>query len=107
MPIRDKRKCPDRDMNLERSTGCPDEFVYIHSKEPSDNRRWIGGLVHCQKSPSDDLHNHPLHNATKISQCIRQKISVAVSANPSLTASDIARGQGMGFLPSAADDAIE
>ena len=62
-------------------------------------------LARCQKTPSNNLHNHPLHNATKISQCVRQKISVAVSVNPSLTTSDIVRGQGIGFVPSAADDA--
>ena len=105
VPIRDRRKCPDHDMNLEKSTDCPVEFVYIHPKEPSDNRRWIGGLVRGQKGSSDNLHNHPLHSSTKISQCVRQKISAAVSANPSLTTSDIVRGQGIGFLPSAADDA--
>ena len=42
VPIRDKRKCPDHDMSLKRSTGYPVEFVYIHPKELSDNRRWIG-----------------------------------------------------------------
>ena len=92
-------------MDLEKTTGCPVEFVYIHPKEVSDNRRWISGIVHCQKSPCDNLHNHPLHSASKISQCVRQRISDAVAANTTLTTSDITRGQGLGFVPSAADDA--
>ena len=61
--------------------------------------------MRCQKGPSENAHNHPLHSATKISQCVRERISNAVSANPSLTTSDIAQGKGLGFLPSAADDA--
>ena len=58
-----------------------------------------GGLLHCQKDPSDNLHNHLLHGATKISQCIKSKIDSAVTADPSLTPSDIASGKGLGFFP--------
>ena len=105
VPIRDKRRCPAHDMELQKTTGCPVEFVYIHPKESSDNRRWMGGLVRCQKGPCDNLHNHSLHSANKISQCVRQKISDAVSSNPTLTTFDIVQGKGIGFLPSAADDA--
>ena len=65
-----------------------------------------GGLLRCQKDPSDNLHNHLLHGATKISQCIKSKIDSAVTADPSLTPySDIASGKGPGFLPAAVDGA--
>ena len=65
-----------------------------------------GGLLRCQKDPSDNLHNHLLHGATKISQCIKSKIDSAVTADPSLTPySDIASGKGLGFLPAAVDGA--
>ena len=103
--IRDKRRCPDHNTELTKSNGCPVEFSYLHPKNYSDKRRWIGGIVSCQKSATDNLNNHPLHNATKISQCVRERISTAVAANPMLTPSDIAHGQGMGFVPSATDDA--
>ena len=62
-------------------------------------------MVRCQRGPSENTHNHLLHSATKISQCVRERISNAVSTSPSLTTSDIAWGKGLGFLPSAADDA--
>ena len=92
-------------MDLQRTTGCSVEFEYIHPKSPSDNRRWVGGIVHCQKNPSENLHNHPLHGSNKVSQCVKGRISDAISANTTLTTSDIVQGKGSGFLPSAADDA--
>ena len=104
--IREKRRCPAHDVDLQRTTGCPVEFVYIHPKCPSDNRCSVGGIVRCQKNASENLHNpDPLHGANKISQCVKQRISDAVSANTTLTTSDIVQGKGIGFLPSAADDA--
>ena len=92
--IRDKRCCPKHNLPLERTSGCPVEFVYVHPKDPND-KRWMGGLVRCQKDPSDNLHNHLLHGASKISQCIKSKIDSAVTADPSLTPSDIASGKGL------------
>lgn len=61
--------------------------------------------MHCQKDLSDNLHNHHLHGASKISVCIKSKIASVVTANPSLTPSDIACGKGLGFLPAAVDGA--
>ena len=81
------------------------EFVYIRPKAKDDNRRWIAGLVHCQKGSADNLHNHPLHGATKIAGCTKSKITEAVHINPSLTALDIAQGKGLPFIPSAVDRA--
>ena len=63
--IHDKQCCPKHNLPLERTSGCPVEFVYVHPKDPNDKRRWIGGLVRCQKDPSDNLHNHLLHGASK------------------------------------------
>ena len=66
-----------------------------------------GGLVRCQKGSTDNLHNHPLHGATKIAGYVKSKITEAVHdhINPSLTASDIAQGKGFPFIPSAVDGA--
>ena len=47
-------------------------------------------IVHWQKGSTDNLHNHPLHKATKIAGYVKSKITKAVHINPSLTASDIA-----------------
>lgn len=57
------------------------------------------------KNPTDNLHNHPLHEASKIAKCIKSTITEAVHINPSLTATDIAQGKGLPFIPSAVDRA--
>lgn len=62
----------------------------------------VQNLIKTQKGPSSNLHNHPIHSATKISQCVRERISTAVQA---LTTSDILAGKGMGFMLSAVDGA--
>ena len=62
-------------------------------------------MVRCQKEASNNLHNHPIHASSKIAQCVKEKISAAVIANPALTPLDIAHGKGMGFIPSAVDKA--
>ena len=78
LQIRDKRVCPEHNKPLEKSFNCPVEFVYIRPKAKNDNRRWIGGLVCCQKGSTDNLHNHPLHGATKIAGYAKSKITEAV-----------------------------
>ena len=104
VPIRDKRVCPEHNKPLEKSFNCPVEFVYIRPKAKDGNRRWIDGLVCCQKGSTDNLHNHPLHGATKIAGYAKSKIT-DVHINQSLTASDIAQGKGLPFIPSAVDGA--
>ena len=52
-----------------------------------------------------NLHNHKIHGSNKIAQCIKEKINNAISANPALTPSEIAYGKGIGFIPSAVDQA--
>ena len=105
VPIRDRRPCPKHNIALEKSGECPVEFVYLHPKSSKDGRRWFGGIVRCQKSPSLNVHNHRIHSATKIAQCVREKINNAILANPALTPSDISCGKGLGFIPSAVDGA--
>ena len=78
VPIRDKRNCPKHNVPLQNTTDCPVEFVYIH---PRDG---LGRLVRCQKTASDNLHNHQLHGANKIGQCVIERIGAAISANPTL-----------------------
>ena len=105
IPIHDKRACPEHSKPLEKTFNCPVEFVYIRPKANNDHRRWIAGIVRCQKGPTDNLHNHPLHGASKIAECIKSRITEAIHINPSLTASDIGQGKGLSFIPSAVDGA--
>ena len=76
VPIHDKRVCPEHNKRLEKSFNCPVEFMYLRPKAKDDNRRWIGGLVRCQKGSTDNLHYHPLHGATKIAGYAKSKITV-------------------------------
>ncbi len=105
VPIRDKRNCPKHDTALYKTCNCPVEFVYLYPKDMSDKRRWFGGVVRCQKNQSVSLHNHEIHGSCKMAQCVKEKISTAVSINPALKPSEIACGKGLGFIPSAMDDA--
>ena len=106
-PIRERRHCPNHpEHKLARSENCPVEFVYMFpQKYQEDHRRWIGGIVRVEKHTSSNLHNHPLHGSTKISQCVQDKVASAVISNPALTPTDIASGKGLGFTPSAVDAA--
>ena len=77
----------------------------MYPKSSADSRRWFGGIVRCQKAPAGNLHNHEIHAPSRIAQCIKEKITDAISANPALTPSEIACGKGLGFIPSAVDGA--
>ena len=69
-----------------------------------DKRRWIGGLLRQhQVVPSRNFHNHKTTAAHRIPQKVRKDIVAAVEANPSLTASQLACGQGLHYCPAAAD----
>ena len=107
-PIREKRGCKNHTHQklLVRSSGCPVEFIYIYpEKYETDHRRWIGSIIRNQKAPMSNLHNHKLHGAFKICTLVQNKICEAVQSNPTLTATDVPRGKGIGFIPSAVDSA--
>ena len=64
------------------------------------------GLVVCWESSFPAVENLHLHGkiaSHKIPQKVRQEITSAVIANPSLTTSQISNGQGIEYRPSAAD----
>ena len=50
-----------------------------------------------------NLHNHVPPSETKIAQCAKEKINKANASNPTLTASYIYLGKGLGFVPCAVD----
>ena len=91
-PIREKHPCPHHKNKLVKSEGCPVEFVYVCPEDGQDKRRWIGGLVSCQKYMAKNLHNHLPHAAMKISQCVEERIHHSIASNPTLTPTDIACG---------------
>ena len=105
VPIRDKRNCPEHNIALEKTYHCPVVFIYMYPKSSADSRHWFGGIVRCQKAPAGNLHNREIHAPSRITQCIKEKITDAISANPALTPSEIACGKGLGFIPSAVDGA--
>ena len=78
--------------DLQRSSPCPVEFVYIKPKEPADNRRWITGIVRGGELTADNLHNHPLHGNVKITAKVDSDIRRAVIENPHLKTQDIVTG---------------
>ena len=102
-PIREKRPCPHHKISLVKTDSCPVEFVYVYPADRQDKRRWIGGIVRHQKDLSKNLHNHVPPSETKIAQCVEEKINIAIPSNPTLTASDISLGKGLGFVPCAVD----
>ena len=75
--------------DLQRSSPCPVEFVYIKPKEPADNRRWITGIVCDGELTADNFHNHPLHGNVKITSKVDSDIQRAVIENPHLKTQDI------------------
>ena len=85
-------------------TACDVEFVYIRPEKATDNRRWIGGLLRKHSFESmENFHSHEMISSHRIPQRVRSEITSAVTANPSLTASQISSGHGMNYRPSAAD----
>ena len=100
-----RNTCPDHpNTPLICVTDCDVEFVYIRPENPKDNRRWIGGLLRQhQVEPSKNFHSHDSVSSHRIPQKVCSDIAKAVEANPSLTASQIACGQGLQYRPAAAD----
>ena len=85
-------------------TDCDLEFVYVRPENPTDKRRWIGELLRQhQVEPSKNFHSHGSISSHRIPKKVRTDIAKAVEANPSLTASQIACGQGLQYRPAAAD----
>ena len=72
VPIRDKQGCPKHQSDLQKSFACPVEFVYIHPKDTTDNRRWIVWR-YCSLRQRSNCHNHKIHAASKIAECVKSR----------------------------------
>ena len=105
-----QRPCPTHSQKLVKSTDmigpCPVEFGYLYPKNyEDDHRRWILGFVRHQKEPTSNIHNHPVHAAAKMCSKVKECIAEATLVNPTIKPSDIAKGKGIPFVPSAIDQA--
>ena len=89
---------------LVQVSDCDVEFVYLKPEDANDNQRWIGGLLRKHSFPTaKNFHSHGRIASHRIPQKVRQEITSAVIANPSLSTSQISNGQGIEYRPSAAD----
>ena len=71
---------------------CPMEFVYVWPDDNSDKRRWLTGICRNGDLKPNNLHNHPLHVATKISSKIIQDIKQKMTEDPTTKTYDIVTG---------------
>ena len=79
--------------SLVHITDCDVEFVYT-----------IGRLLRQhQVEPSENFHNHKAIATHRIPRKVCKDIATAVETIPSLTASQLACGQGLRYCPAAAD----
>ena len=64
---------------------CPVEFGYLYPTNYEDNhKQWILGFVCHQKEPTSNIHNHPVHAATKMCSKVKECIAEATSVNPTI-----------------------
>ena len=100
-----RNTCPDHPRApLTKLSNCDVEFVYVCPENPLDNRRWIGGLLRNHNFLAQkNLHSHGTISSHKIPQKIRIDVTSAIQSNPTLKTSEISCGQGLSYLPAAAD----
>ena len=99
---------PFQDLHInQQSRTCPVEFGYLYpTNYQDDHRRWILGIIQHQKGPTSNIHDHPIHAAAKMCSKVKEYIiEQATLINPSIKPSDIAKGKGIPFVPSAVDQA--
>ena len=110
VPITAQRSCGEHpSLKLKKSNinnPCPVQIAYIYPKNVSnDHRRWMFAFLRHHKAPSNSLHNHPMHNSSKICSKVKQMIAEATEINPSLKPCEIAKGRGVCAVPGAIDQA--
>ena len=102
LSIRESTKCPNHpDEKLIHSEECAVEFTYLWPECPDDKRHWMTGIIRTSDIPDANLHNHPIHNASKIPSKVVNDIRDAISANPTLKTGDLLLGKGMDYMPAA------
>lgn len=90
---RELKSCPDHpESQLKNECECPVEFVYIWPENKDDKRRWLSGIVRQGDMTTDNLHNHPLHQATKIPSKVISDIQKSLENDSTLKTHDIQTG---------------
>lgn len=87
---REHRHCPD--YPVPNKGECPVEFVYVWPQKNEDKHRWLSGIVRQGGKESNNLHNHPLHNATKIPLKVVHDIHEALEREETLKTHEIMTG---------------
>ena len=83
---------------------CPVDFAYLYPKDcATDHRHWVLGFIHHQKQPVDNLHNHEIHNASKMCSMVKETIRDVAVLNPTIKPSELAKGKGVPYIPGAVD----
>ena len=72
---------------------CGVEFVYVWPDDSDDKRRWLSGLSRTGDLHASNLHNHPLHGASKIPSKVIHDICEKVAADPTIKTHDIITGK--------------
>ena len=82
---------------------CPVTFVYLHSTQESDYRRWIAGLV--IRRSLHVIYTHEINPPSCISSLAASLIHDSQQRDPTLTARDLSIGKGSGVAIGAVDQA--
>ena len=107
--IREQRPCKNHPSNPLYKTNdiepCPVQFAYIYPDDSNDHRRWILAFVRQPKGSKESLHNHDVHASSHLLAKTQEDIKNAALTNVSLKPSEVCRGKGLGYIPSAVDKA--
>ena len=56
------------------------------------------------KSPSDNLHNNPIHSSSHSLSKTMEDMHNAATANTTLKPLDLSQGKGIGYIPTVVDN---
>ena len=77
---------------------CSVEFVYVWPDDHDDKRHWLSGLSRTGDLHASNLHNHPLHGASKIPSKVIHDIREKVAADPTIKTHDIITGKCIWYV---------
>ncbi len=75
---------------------CDSFFIYIHPKDRTDNRRWLGLL---STSNGRAGHCHNLQIPSKVPIKLKQDICEELRKDPTKTAKELQQGDSIGYSP--------
>ena len=91
------KKCPNHpEAEMKPSGSCPVYIVYVYPKDYTENsERWVTGITKDRllNKTSNNLHNHPLPQPSKVPTLVKESVTQAVRSNPTLTPSQLNLGK--------------